>query len=66
MSFPTSPTWSSGPEILRYDGKTTKVCPFTQWYCAPTCALADVIREDKEIKHWSCGLMNFGNRVYKR
>lgn len=44
--------FSSKPDILRYTGETNAMCPFTQWYCNPQCALASILDRDG----WQCSL----------
>ena len=45
--------YKSGPSILRYNGRTSGMCPFTQWYCNPSCALAEQKDSDGA---WVCSL----------
>lgn len=46
--------YKENPSILRSKRKSNGVCPFTQWYCARTCALA--VSNGRHIDEWRCGL----------
>lgn len=52
--------FKSGPPTLRYKGKTSGMCPFTQWYCNPVCALATQKDSDSA---WTCSLGRYNRSV---
>lgn len=67
--FPETSLWGNSPEILRPINKSSRICPFTQYYCTSACAMADVHKKDKDndIEYWVCGLIKNkedANKVY--